>query len=83
MREKENSLNQSSERSHYQVYVLHLWQNMEDATEHSATWRFILEEPKTGQRRGFKDLGELMDFFKMELQRQDATDNSFFKETAA
>jgi len=34
-------------------------------------WRFVLEEPKTGQRRGFADFSALMDFLKTEMQMQE------------
>jgi len=53
------------------VYVLRLWQEPDDTGEHSARWRFVLEEPKTGQRRGFADLSALVDFLKTELQMQE------------
>jgi hypothetical protein len=69
-------LNQSGRHSGYQVYVLRLWQEPGDASEHSVRWRFVLEEPKTGQRRGFADFAALMDFLEMELQRGETIDNS-------
>jgi hypothetical protein len=47
------------------VYVLRLWR---EPTEAEA-WRFVLEEPQTGQRRGFADFGALMEFLERELQR--------------
>jgi len=53
------------------VYVLRLWQEPGDTGEDSATWRFVLEEPKTGQRRGFADFSALMDFLKTEIQMQE------------
>jgi len=56
------------------VYVLRLWQEPGDTQESSAAWRFVLEEPKTGQRRGFSDLATLMDFLKMEQERGEPTD---------
>ena len=39
----------------YQVYVMRIWQ------EQTATpvWRYSLEDPATGQRRGFSCLSEL------------------------
>ena len=61
----------SGKYARYQVYVLRLWQEPGDTREHSATWRFVLEEPKTGQRRGFADFGALMDFLKTEIQMQE------------
>ena len=68
-------MNRSGEKSRYQVYVLHRWREPADTIEHTPTWRFIIEEPKTGQRRGFKDLAALMDFLKMEMQRGETIDN--------
>jgi hypothetical protein len=67
-------LKHPDEKSRYQVYVLHSWREPADPVEHTPTWRFILEEPKTGQRRGFKDLAALMDFLVMEQERADITD---------
>jgi hypothetical protein len=69
--EEGNPLNRSGERFHYQAYVLHVWQEPADAAEHSTTWRYILEDPKTSQRRGFTELSALMDFLEMELHRRD------------
>ena len=67
-------MNPSGRHSRYQVYVLRLWQEPGDTQEPSAAWRFVLEEPKTGQRRGFRDLVALMDFLKMEQERGEPTD---------
>jgi hypothetical protein len=39
----------------YQVYVMRIWQ--EQTTP--PVWRFTLEDPTTGQRRGFSCLSEL------------------------
>ena len=64
-------MNQSGSHSRYQVYVLRLWQEPGEPEEHSATWRFVLEEPKTGQRRGFADFSTLIDFLKSEMQMQE------------
>jgi len=75
-------LNQSGEqRSRYQVYVLRLWRESAgsadsvdsaesaESAKQTAPWRFVLEEPKTGQRRGFADFWALMEFLERELQR--------------
>jgi hypothetical protein len=71
-------LNRSGERSRYQVYILRLWREPADPPGKPTPWRFVLEEPKTGQRRGFKDFDALMGFLAMELQRQDALENESF-----
>ena len=39
----------------YQVYVMRFWQEQID----SPVWRISLEDPNTGQRRGFACLSEL------------------------
>ena len=67
-------MNRSGEKSRYQVYVLHLWREPADPIGHTPTWRFIIEEPKTRQRRGFRDLAALMDFLVMEEERGEPTD---------
>ena len=61
-------MNPSGRHSRYQVFVLRLWQEPGEIQEPSATWRYVLEEPKTGQRRGFADFNALMDFLKSEIQ---------------
>ena len=69
-----NPLDQSARLSLYQVFVLRLWQEPGDTSEHCAAWRFVLEDPKTGQRRGFTDLAVLMDFLKTEMQIRDVNE---------
>jgi len=56
------------------VYVLHLWREPADPMGYPPTWRCILEEPKTRQRRGFRDLAALMDFLGMEEGRREPTE---------
>ncbi len=53
------------------MYVLRLWREQAASAEHLAEWRFVLEEPKTGQRRGFAGLDALMAFLEIELQGQE------------
>jgi hypothetical protein len=43
----------------YHAYLLRLWQTGEDDT---AEWRALLEDPHTGERRGFADLDSLFAF---------------------
>ena len=68
-------MNPSGRHSRYQVFVLRLWQEPGEIQEPSATWRYVLEEPKTGQRRGFRDLAALMVFLEMELQKGEPMGN--------
>ncbi len=45
---------------HYQSYLLTLWQERGLDPCLPAVWRFRLEDPHTGQRRGFADLEALV-----------------------
>ena len=84
-------MNRSGEqRSRYQVYVLRMWRESASSADsvdsaesaesagsakQTALWRFVLEEPKTGQRRGFANFAALMAFLEWELQGQEAIGN--------
>lgn len=46
----------------YTIYLLRLWLNDERETG----WRFSLEDPRTGARRGFASLEELTTFLQQE-----------------
>ena len=61
-------MNESADPSCYHVYVLRLWREPTEAEAQSATWRFVLQAPQTGQRRGFTSFGALMAFLESELQ---------------
>ena len=43
----------------YQSFLLRLWQV---DVEGVRAWRFSLEKPMSGERRGFSNLGELMSY---------------------
>ncbi len=45
---------------HYQSYLLTLWQERSLDPSLPAVWRFRLEDPHTGGRRGFADLEALV-----------------------
>jgi hypothetical protein len=47
------------ESSRYHSYFLRLWKDQEGKDE---LWRFSLEDPETGVRKGFNQIGELVDF---------------------
>ena len=51
----------------YQAYLLRFWETRSQE-EHNgpAAWRFSLEHPHTGVRRGFADLEALMAFLESE-----------------
>jgi hypothetical protein len=45
----------------YQMYVLRCWQERSsDGDETVKVWRFSLEDPRTGRRRGFAGLEALL-----------------------
>jgi hypothetical protein len=52
---------------HYRIYLLTIW--VEPGREDEATqmWRFSLKNPRTGQRRGFTNLTELVIALHTEL----------------
>ena len=71
---KRKSIEPSDKQSRYQVYVLRLWREPAGTIELAPTWRFIIEEPKTRQRRGFADFSALMDFLKSEMQMREVNE---------
>lgn len=62
MKRQEGKLKTAETRPCYQVYLLRLWREQTASAEHPAAWRFVLEDPKTRQRRGFANLQALMAF---------------------
>jgi hypothetical protein len=52
-------VNPPSESRRYQAYLLRLWQASEGE---AVMWRALLEDPRTGERRGFADLDSLFAF---------------------
>ncbi len=52
---------------HYRAYLLRLWQEQAAVPGRAAIWRFMLEDPKTGQRRGFDGLDSLLAFLCAEI----------------
>lgn len=47
----------------YTIYLLRFWVN----SEREAAWRFSLEDPRTGARRGFATLEEMVFFLQQEI----------------
>lgn len=60
---------QKSSLTHYQSYLLRIWRDEPHEAEYSP-WRFSLENPRTGVRRGFQDLDLLMAFLVDQLQER-------------
>ena len=49
----------------YRSYLLRLWRVDEDGGQ---AWRASLEDPHTGERRGFNNLDGLMEFLKSQTE---------------
>jgi hypothetical protein len=64
---KGNALNVFRAPLRYQAYVLRLWQEQAATPERVAVWRFMLEDPKTRQRRGFENLECLLAFLSAQM----------------
>lgn len=53
----------------YRSYLLTLWEERSRDPKVPEVWRFSLEDPGTGQRRGFASLEEMVVFLRTELNR--------------
>ncbi|MFN8457939.1 MAG: hypothetical protein U0401_25360 [Anaerolineae bacterium] len=51
----------------YLGYLLRCWQERGQHVNSWAVWRFSLEDPHTGRRRGFANLEALIAFLQAEL----------------
>ncbi len=51
----------------YLSYLLRLWQTQD---QDRILWRASLESPGTGERRGFADLEELVQFLRVQMENQ-------------
>lgn len=53
-------------QSPYHVYLLRLWQQSQfgSTARTETTWRFSLEDPHSGERRGFANLEALVAFLE-------------------
>lgn len=51
----------------YRVYVLRLWQERPPSPARAAVWRFSVNDPRTGQRRGFGSLEGLIAFLQAQV----------------
>lgn len=52
----------------YSVYLLRCWQERDSSIDVPATWRFSLEDSRTGKRQGFADLESLMRYLNETLE---------------
>ena len=58
---------------HYRTYLLTFWEERNGDPTESTVWRFSLEDPRTGQRRGFADLEALMDALEQDISSSGGT----------
>lgn len=52
---------------HYRSYLLTVWEERSSNPNASPTWRFSLEDARTGQRRGYAGLEALVAALEQEL----------------
>ena len=46
--------------AYYRIYLLIVWQEHNHAQPETITWRFCLEDPRSGRQRVFADAATLM-----------------------
>ena len=51
----------------YRSYLLTFWEERSQGPSVPVVWRFSLEDPHTGQRRGFADLAALIAALEQEM----------------
>jgi len=54
----------------YCVYVLRFWEERSRHPDRPGVWRFSLEVPRTGERRGFATLGALVAFLQQQMEEE-------------
>jgi hypothetical protein len=59
----------TSEQQGYVAYLLRLWQMGSGA---STVWRVSLDDPRTGERKGFADLASLFAFLREQVGESNA-----------
>lgn len=55
----------------YHVFLLRFWQESREHPALPAVWRFSLEAPGSGQRRGFASLEALTEFLQGEINSEE------------
>ena len=56
---------------HYRAFLLTLWEERSRDRDSPQVWRFRLEDPRTGQQRGFASLEALVEALKQEMVDSD------------
>jgi len=65
-----------SEPPRYLVYMLRCWEVRHPEPGGPVTWRLSLEDPHTGQKRGFANLDSFLHFMECELVVASHADHS-------
>jgi hypothetical protein len=55
----------------YRAYLLRCWEESSVQPGQLGTWRFSLEDTRTGQRRGFATIEAMIDCLQTELANED------------
>ncbi|MBX2997891.1 MAG: hypothetical protein KF893_05225 [Caldilineaceae bacterium] len=50
----------STQQPYYRIYLLTVWQEQSRGPPESITWRFRLQDPRTGQQGAFADAESFM-----------------------
>jgi hypothetical protein len=53
---------------HYRSYLITFWEERSQDSDRPTVWRFSLEDPRSGYRRGFADLEALVAALEQEIQ---------------
>jgi hypothetical protein len=54
----------------YRFWVLACWEEESGDPQVRTRWRFSLQDPRTGRRRGFADLEALMAALRRQLEKE-------------
>ena len=54
----------------YRAFLLTLWEERSQDRDSPQVWRFRLEDPRTGQQRGFASLEALVEALKQEMDER-------------
>lgn len=65
-----------SPRPPYRAWLLRCWREVDSDMEQRGHWRFNLEEPGSGMRRGFSSLPALIAWLEDRLAEDDVTDGT-------
>jgi hypothetical protein len=63
----ENLMNYFERPPQYRSYLITMWQERSQNEDVPVVWRFRIEDPHTGKRRGFADLKTLVAALEKEM----------------